>query len=145
MFSFSSTRRFERSQVQDFVDQKYELYFFQCPHCFRRYGKLHEVVFKWVTTEGAASSRTWIGSSTTQHFRKQGAMRDLFGMDLFSHRSSHPKMMPSFHVILLSDRMSTGDVAEESTATSSKGAAAPSSPARSSHSKIPKGFRQSFT
>lgn len=28
--------------------------FVQIPHCFRRYGKLHEVVFKWVTTEGAA-------------------------------------------------------------------------------------------
>ena len=68
--------------------------FVQIPHCFRRYGKLHEVVFKWVTTEGAARSRTWIGCArrkTAQHFRKQGATKNLFGIDLFSHISSHLK------------------------------------------------------
>lgn len=47
--------------------------------------------------------RTWIGCArrkTAQHFRKQGATKNLFGIDLFSHISSHPKMMQINHVIL---------------------------------------------
>ena len=56
------------------------------------------------------------------------------------------RVRPSTRSVYLDEEgAATSTPAEESTATSSKGAAAPSAPARSSHSKIPKGFRQSST
>lgn len=75
--------------------------FVQIPHCFRRYGKLHEVVFKWVTTEGAA--RCAVRGSVVRAekprniFSEAGRLSGTcLGIDLFfPHIYSHPKMMPN--------------------------------------------------
>lgn len=74
--------------------------FVQIPHCFRRYGKLQEVVFKWVTTEGAA--RCAVRGSVVRAEKprnisgSRALVRDLFGhRPFFPHIYSHPKMMPN--------------------------------------------------